>query len=295
VQLKSAVKQAAVAAMGHCYRPRSERTIVLCYHSVHPHKWFLSATPDLFEQHLLWLKENCQLIAFEDALTSDRVKRTKPSVAVTFDDGYADNYDYAFPILSRHNVPATFFVSTGYIDHHSSVIERFRTLRHTEYEDIRPMNWSQVREMSGAGYHFGAHTYSHPNLAALDRDNARRELTISKSRLEDQLGKHVGSFAYPFGKPRRHFSPETIELLSEAGYSSAAAVLFRGLKADDSRFQIPRFFVQKDSVQTLSEKVAGSWDIIGLWQERAPMWATRALSPQDFRSTSAGCSLLRAY
>ena len=88
--------------------------------------------------------------------------------------------------------------------------------------------------------------------------------------------------AYPFGKPGRHFNGETAALVEELGYEYACAVLFRAVRPSDSRFAIPRFVVTRDTVERLREKVLGAWDLIGIWQERGPLWAARIVSPEDF-------------
>ena len=90
-------------------------------------------------------------------------------------------------------------------------------------------------------------------------------------------------FAYPFGKPGRHFTPTTIRLVADAGYAVGAAVLFRTVRSGDDRLALPRFFVTGDDVETLAAKVGGAWDWLGLVQERMPEWVARRVSPADFR------------
>jgi peptidoglycan/xylan/chitin deacetylase (PgdA/CDA1 family) len=88
--------------------------IVLLYHRVTtltPDPEMLAVAPDNFRAQMEILKETVPLVRFED----DWSKVTKPAVAITFDDGYADNILEALPILEEVGVPATFFVSTGTI------------------------------------------------------------------------------------------------------------------------------------------------------------------------------------
>jgi peptidoglycan/xylan/chitin deacetylase (PgdA/CDA1 family) len=269
------------------------RVVILCYHSVHPSKWFSSASPELFARHLEWLKEHCDVIPF-DAIASNTCAEEsgRPRISITFDDGYADNFDYAFPILHKYRLPATFFTTVGLLERDPAVLGRFQSLRNTGYEGIRPLEWSQAREMVAAGLDFGAHTYSHPNLAQIDEAAMRLELIEAKARLETRLDREVHSFAYPFGKPRRHFTTLTTKIAVEAKYRSAAAVLFRGVRPTDSRMVLPRFFVQRDSVELLSEKIAGFWDVIGCWQEYAPSWINRMVSSADFERSKANSTLM---
>lgn len=261
------------------------RIVILCYHSVHPSKKFSSATPQLFEEHLKWIKEHCSVVSlFEVPFLTAKGEQRKPIVAITFDDGYADNYEYAFPLLQKYGIPATFFVTVGLLEKDPKVIERFQVLRRASLEDIAPLTWSQVREMRKAGMEIGSHTWSHPNLAWLKLVEARQELVHSKEVLEERLGEKVSLLAYPFGKPGRHFTLDTLELTRETGYEVAVAVLFRSVKPDDSPLALPRFFVTRDNVTVLAEKIMGAWDWLGWWQEKAPLWLARLISPEDFQA-----------
>jgi peptidoglycan/xylan/chitin deacetylase (PgdA/CDA1 family) len=262
----------------------ARRVVVLCYHSVHPSKPFASATPAAFGRHLDWLAAHCDVVPLGRTLHAVRNPQgqVRPVVALTFDDGYADNYELAFPLLEARRLPATFFVTAGLLEKDAEVISRLQSLRGCGYEDVRPLEWAQVREMEAAGMEIGAHTYSHPNLAVLGRAAAAGELRRSKQIIEERLGKAIRSMAYPFGKPGRHFTSETAAIVEEAGYEYACAVLFRALRKTDSRYAIPRLFVTRDSAQSLREKVTGSWDLIGVWQERSPLWLARMVSPADF-------------
>jgi hypothetical protein len=88
--------------------------------------------------------------------------------------------------------------------------------------------------------------------------------------------------AYPFGKLGRHFTEETATLVEELGYKYACAVLSRAVRCSDSRLAIPRLIVGGDTVENLREKILGGWDLIGILQERCPLWAARIVSPEDF-------------
>jgi peptidoglycan/xylan/chitin deacetylase (PgdA/CDA1 family) len=282
--LKSAAKALSRRVSGRWVAGApGSRTVVLCYHSVHPSLSFASATPATFARHLDWLVRTCDVIPLAEALRPERrPARSRPAVALTFDDGYLDNFKFAFPLLLSRGLPATFFVIAGFIDRQASVMERQQTLRRAGPDKVQPLEWDHLRAMRDGGMEIGAHTYSHPNLAALSEDKARDELTRSKCLIEDRLEQPVRRMAYPFGKPNCHFTRRTVALVEEAGYEAACAVVFRAVRPGDSPFAIPRLFVTRDSVAGLRDKVLGAWDLVGWWQERCPLWLARTVSPADF-------------
>ncbi len=145
-------------------------------------------------------------------------------------------------------------------------------------EDATGLSWGQVREMQAEGMSIGAHTVTHPNLEELEPPIARREIEQCKQELEERLGIEVPAFAYPFGKPKHHFSRNTIQLVSDSGYSFAAAVHFRGVRSEGPQFAMPRFAIGQDDVDDLRRKVLGERDGVGIWQQAAPRWLSHRLS-----------------
>ena len=265
-------------------RGHNRRVVVLCYHSIHPSKGFASADPGRFDEHLAWLGEHTDVVPFEQAVAAAQGGTTssRPAVTITFDDGYADNHQYALPALTRHGLTADFFLTAGLVERDPPVLQRFLRERSAPLEDVHPLEWPAIREMRDAGMRFGSHTWSHPNLARLDDASVTRELRRSKEHLEHRLGQAVTTLAYPYGKPGQHVSATAVGLAAQAGYEHAAAVVFRGVSADEHPLSIPRFFVTRDSIELLERKVLGRLDALGWWQERSPTWARRLVSPEDF-------------
>jgi peptidoglycan/xylan/chitin deacetylase (PgdA/CDA1 family) len=278
--LKRAARAALARAAATLGGARAPRRVVLCWHSVHPTLPYASATPARFAEQLDWLAAHCDVVPFSRIL-APRAADARPAVAITFDDGYADNHEHALPALAARGLTASFFLTAGLIARDEAVLARFRADRRGA--PVEPLSWSQARELLAAGMEIGAHTWSHPNLAALPRARAAEELSRSKRALEDELGAEVPILAYPYGKLGRHVTSETIGLAAAAGYQLGAAVLFRGARADEPRLAVPRFFVNgEDSPASIAAKVAGDWDAIGWTQERLPRWAAKLLSPSDF-------------
>jgi peptidoglycan/xylan/chitin deacetylase (PgdA/CDA1 family) len=268
--MKAFIQTSLACSIGHWLAAGgSDRVVVLCYHSVHPAKSF-SLTPELLDLHLAWLKEHCEVVPFTKALEAAKSGRSRPAVAITFDDGYADNFEHAFPLLLKHGLPATFFLTVGLLEKDPEVVALFQQIRGSGYEEIRPLEWSQAQEMQQAGMECGAHTYAHPNLARLSRAEAFRELSVSRQAMEQRLGRRVSLVAYPFGLPRRSFTAETLEVAAEAGYEYGATVWYRAVRSSDHPLRIPRFGVTNDSLTMLTQKVYGCWDYLGWWQGAAP-------------------------
>jgi peptidoglycan/xylan/chitin deacetylase (PgdA/CDA1 family) len=283
--LNRAMKRAAIAAGRLMPRPDpSTRRVVLCYHSVHPNRPPPSTKPEVFERHVQWLTEHCRLTSLDDLVSAPQISHDgKPVAAITFDDGYQDNHSYALPILAKCGARATFFITAGFVERDPAVLRRFQQLLRCTTDEIVPLEWTQVRELRASGMDIGSHTYSHPNLVRLSRSEVEDELRRSKDVLSDRLGSAVDLFAYPFGKPRVHFTSITRDVVRTTGYRLAAAVTFRGVRVSDPVFEIPRFFTDGDTIAKLEAKIAGVYDLVGWWQEHVPLPVMRIVSPDDFK------------
>ena len=290
--------------------------------------WALAVTPRRFKQHLEILRQDFNLMqlgqlprALRESKVPDR------SVIVTFDDGYADNLFNAKPLLERYHVPATIFLSSGFIGREHEFWwdelvrlllrpgtlpkslslrvggDRFRwqladaarypraefrryrnwsawkeapTPRHSLYqalwqqlhpmdEDERESVLDQLRAWANGGssgsranrslsreeavslaqgewVEIGAHTVTHPSLAALPLASQRDEILNSKSRLENLLSRPVVSFSYPFGK-QSDYSADTINLVRQGGFVCACSNLTGVIEQRSDPFELPRVHV----------------------------------------------------
>lgn len=248
------------------WRARS-RIIVLCYHSIHPTNAFASATPGQFEEQVRWLKDYCDVIPLREAVDRAMGRRdtpSKPTVSITFDDGYDDNFIHALPVLMQYGIKASFYVTTGFVDRDPTVMDRMRRLREMP---VSALSWKQLGEIHQAGMEVGSHSITHVNLAELEPEALRVELRDSKRVLEDHLGDEIDSLAYPFGIPGRHVTARTIAEARDAGYRTGTAILYRDLRRQDHALNIPRIAVKNNTLQLLRAKIVGSLDVIGRWQE----------------------------
>ncbi len=135
-------------------------------------------------------------------------------VILTFDDGMADFYTEAWPILTHYHFPATLYIVTAFVNGTCDWLTH-------EGESSRLMvTWEQISHMQAAGIECGAHTHSHPQLDMLSPEKAHDEITTSKKLLEEHLGQSVTSFAYPYG----YYTTTIQQQVQAAGYTSACAV-----------------------------------------------------------------------
>lgn len=132
-----------------------------------------------------------------------RPDRDGQPVLVTFDDGFADYAEVARPVLAEHGLPATVFVTTGWLD-------QPRMLARSVLPDLADEGFTEI----------GAHSVSHPHLDTLGADRARYEIEAGRGVLQDVLGRPVRAFAYPHGSHRR----TTRRLVRAAGFTTAHAV-----------------------------------------------------------------------
>ena len=258
----------------------AQRTVVLAYHSVAAEPTRASTARSVFQSHLGWIAEHCEVVAFE-RLASAGVQRgdgSRPTVAITFDDGYEDNHRDALPLLASHGLPATFFITTGLVDRDELALARLRRAWGPRERSLRPISIEQLREMDSAGMAFGAHSRTHPNLRMLDENALMNEIAGSRDRLEEILQRRVSAFAYPFGDARFHISATAVAVAATNGFTSAATIDYRGVSRTTDPLLIPRFPVSNDPVEILRAKVFGRLDLIGAWRERVPGWITGPLS-----------------
>lgn len=178
-----------------------------------------------FEAQLNYLKsQGYSTLSFDDLYKSFYAGETLPpkSVILTFDDGYEDNYQYAFPLLQKYGLKGTFFVATGFTDTNPFYMTR-----------------EQIREMSDAGMNIESHTVSHPDLTKLSHDQLVYELNHSRQALQDIIGKDIFFFAYPFGTYNQAVATET----KNVGYlMSVTTKVGKTQKANDP-FGLVRFRV----------------------------------------------------
>jgi peptidoglycan/xylan/chitin deacetylase (PgdA/CDA1 family) len=178
-------------------------------------------------------------------------------VALTFDDGLEEHLEIVAPLLERLGARATFYVPSSCLGRSASEVG---------YPG-RHVDAAGLRRLAAAGFEVGSHSRSHPVLARCGRDRLRDEIAGSRDDLGEILGTAPASFAYPFGS-RRTFTPEVVEAVAAAGYSTAACTVIGGNSADMSPFELRRVPVyQSDDGPLALAKARGAMDWLGGVQE----------------------------
>lgn len=178
---------------------------VLNYHQVNnKFNTALTMTTADFEEQMEYLEENgyhsISQAEFTAYINGEDDLPDKP-VLITFDDGYIDNYDCAYPIMKNHGMRGTIFVIMNFLDQPNY------------------LTTAQIQTMSKDGMEFGSHTISHKPLTSMDQPTVHKELTQSKALLEKKLGKPVTFLAYPEGKYNDMVKLETKACGYDAGFT----------------------------------------------------------------------------
>lgn len=194
----------------------------------------LSVTPEQFREQMAFLKANgYTTIDFYDlsqAIVS-RLELPEKPILLTFDDGYQDNYENAYPILIEHGFEGTFFIVTDFIDSQRGGY----------------MTWPMIEEMAQSGMRMESHSRTHPDLRGMSRDGLIWELLGSQETLAAHIGYTPRYFCYPGG----WYDEATIQMLQELDFWGATTTQNGSWHGFDDRFEWRRLRIRNTT--TLEE------------------------------------------
>jgi peptidoglycan/xylan/chitin deacetylase (PgdA/CDA1 family) len=199
----------------------------------------LSVSPAQFESHLAYLRrsgyETISFIELAYAVAQHANLPAKP-IIITFDDGYRDHYENAFPLLRKYDYEATFFIFTEPI----------------QTANVDYLSWDMVAEMHQAGMEFGSHSHTHPDLRNRNIDFVKNEILTSKQLIEAHIDEPVRIFCYPAGR----YDDLTMQVIKEAGFWGAVTTQWGAAHSLENRFELPRIRVRgNDTAVELAQKL----------------------------------------
>lgn len=217
----------------------SQAIPVLMYHHVTPHKGLVTVSPDVFEQQIRWLSKrgyhSLTCAQFVDFLQGRPIPAK--SVLITFDDGYLDNYVYAYPILRHYQMHAVLFIVTGWIgegeprpyrgmneailpecpDHRKCMM----ALKEGCADEVM-LRWSEVKVMREDGtFEFHSHTHTHTRWDKIwtsDRQEKRAELEKDLLQAQTLLTQKLGEKSHHLCWPQGYYDQDYIDVALKLGY-----------------------------------------------------------------------------
>jgi peptidoglycan/xylan/chitin deacetylase (PgdA/CDA1 family) len=238
----------------------SSRVPILMYHGINNelgtrHPYFETNTsPAVFRSQMQMLaKDGYRALSLDGAICAPCSSATagRP-VVITFDDGYADFYDEALPVLVEFGFTATVYIVTGCTGEQ-------RLVKNGKWF----MSWSEVRELAKYGIRVGSHTISHGKLCEMPRSRVTDEIRRSKEILEDKLCAPIESFAYPYGFPE-HNTQCVLHMracLLMYGYKNAVSTIVGTASRQTDPYLLPRLPVSTfDDDAFLRAKLEGRYE-----------------------------------
>lgn len=196
--------------------------------------------------------------------------KSKPVVALTFDDGFANFRHNVLPLLERYRLAATLFVVTRYVGSEEPYpFDRWAQKNRLQVPSAawRPITWAEIEDCLRSGLvSAGSHSHNHFNAMNVRDEQLEEEAVISREMIRQHMGKNSASlYAYPYGSTRLgQVRAAYSEAVRAAGYTMAVTTDLGLATSSTPRFQVPRVKVHGyDSPRILKAKVLG-----GLWPQR---------------------------
>jgi len=200
---------------------------ILTYHSMDRSGSVISVEPEAFRRHVEWLMEHGVAVADLEQLM--RMDPSDTAIALTFDDGFANFAEHAWPVLKEYGLTATLFVPTGHAGG-TNAWESGGSL------PVLPLlDWDALARLAEDGLVLGSHSVTHANLCQTDGAQLADELSTSAERIAAETGTVPVSFAYPYGAV-----DDRVAVAVADRYRHAVTTEFAIPGRDTDRSRVPR-------------------------------------------------------
>ncbi len=230
---------------------------IIMYHSINPvarQENRLAVTVKTFERQMRFLKTNHYNVVSLEALSrliKEKKKIPSKTIAITLDDGYKDNYTYAFPVLKKYNLSATLFIIVNEVGRQQG--DR--------------LNWDEIKIMQASGLlSVGSHSLGPDPLIKIKSEiELRQEIFESKRMLEEKLAREINAFSYPEGM----FDAKIRQLVIDAGYTLAVATNPGPKYPDDDIFALKRLRISENasSMFIFAVETSGFYTFMKEWKK----------------------------
>ncbi|MFC1533106.1 polysaccharide deacetylase family protein [Thermodesulfobacteriota bacterium] len=251
------------------YLFRGPNLTILVYHSFTKDEFATeSVSVSMFEDHVKYLIKNFNVEPIDRVIRrlkqGKRLKRD--TLCITIDDGFADNYELAYPILKKYNLSATIFVTAG-------CLEQPRSLNTSIYNEVRPdkvytvnkidrldvyrlpkrsmLTWEQAQELAENNIEIGSHTLYHPILTKIPFSVSEKEIVLSKQMIESELNREIKYFAFPNGE----YNKLLCETIRRSGYHASFIVKWDVNYSGQDLYQLIRIPIGNYSAIRLAGKM----------------------------------------
>lgn len=222
----------SLGAFDRTFLKRQNVIFVLSYHSVTTDNWRFSVNASVLKKQIIFLKKHFDIVSLKtlEAHIKGQKEIIKPSVVLTFDDGYKDILTMKDYFKKQNIKPALFVLANT---------------KHPNWKELgnkRPfLSKREILTLYKAGWEIGCHSATHDNLATLDKKALHEEIVSAKKSLENDLGFSINYFAYPRGK----YNSDVLHYVKKAKFSMALTMDDGIIKTQIDLFTVPRVGIDR--------------------------------------------------
>lgn len=206
-------------------------SFVLCYHSISTDNWLFGVLPETFRRQMEYLSTRYEFVTLEQISNhiNHKKKLPKPSVAITFDDGYQDILQIV-DVVKKYNIRPTLFIMSN-----------SKVNRKELDTDRKILTKKEIHSLIEMGWEIGCHTATHADMHSISGNQIENEIVRSKAKLESQFGIPIQYIAYPKGR----YSAEILEAAQRAGYKLGMTVEDGEISPQTNHLRVPRIGVDR--------------------------------------------------